>query len=269
MLDVDGNVVGADDLVNRVEHLIAQINAGGPTPGAADPDGLPAVVAPIHAMRAAHRTVQPPDLAGGAGSVVKKVVRRLTSWYVEPRWSAEQELDARTIDFASETYNSLHRIESELEGLRRQNVRLRLELVGSIERFRKTQESIEALSALVADQVQVIHGAAMQGEVMALSKEVESLLSRLGAESTRGVDLDYVEFERRFRGASVDIIEGQKRYLSLFPPPGTPGPIVDIGCGSGEMLELLAKEGHECIGIDTDPGMIAESRGEGTHRGAG
>ncbi len=148
-------------------------------------------------------------------------------------------------------------------------MRLRLELVGSIERFRKTQESIEALSALVADQVQVIHGAAMQGEVMALGKEVESLLGRLGAESTRGVDLDYVEFEHRFRGASADIVEGQKRYLSLFPPPGAPGPIVDIGCGSGEMLELLAKEGHECIGIDTDPGMVAGVRGEGAHRGTG
>jgi 2-polyprenyl-3-methyl-5-hydroxy-6-metoxy-1,4-benzoquinol methylase len=263
MLDVDGNVVGPDDLVNRVEHLIAAINAGGPTPGAADPDGLPAVVAPIHAMRAAHRTVQPPDVAGGAGSIVKKIVRRLTSWYVEPRWNAEQELDARTIDFASETYNNLHRIESELEGLRRQNVRLRLELVGSVERFRRAQEEIGVLSAAVADQAEALRGAAMQSEVRALGKEVESLLGRLGAESTQGVELDYVEFERRFRGAGADIIEGQRRYLSLFPPPGIPEPIVDIGCGSGEMLELLTKEGHECIGVDTDAGMIAECAAKG------
>ena len=28
MLDVDGQVVGADDLVNRVEHLVARIKAG-------------------------------------------------------------------------------------------------------------------------------------------------------------------------------------------------------------------------------------------------
>ncbi len=263
MLDVDGKVVGADDLVNRVEQLIDRIRAGEATPGAADPTGLPAVVAPIHAMRAAHGTVHPPDVAGGAGSVLKKAVRRLTSWYVEPRWIAEQELDARTIDFASEAYNNLHRIDVELEGLRRQNVRMKLDLVAAVERFRIAQGEIDRLSQALAEQGVVLRGTAMQDEVRVLGKEVESVLNRLGAETTRGVDLDYVEFERRFRGASADIIDGQRRYLSLFPAPGVPGPVVDIGCGSGEMLELLVEAGHECIGVDTDAGMVEACAAKG------
>ena len=256
MLDVDGNVVGADDLVNRVELLIGRINAGETTPGAADPTGLSLVVAPIHAMRAAHGSVHPPEVPGGPGSVVKKLVRRLTSWYVEPRWTAEQELDARTIDFASEAYNSLHRIEAELEGVRRQKVRMKLELVAVVERLRIARTEVARLSEEVVHQDVILRGTAMREDVRVLGKEVASLLGRLGADTTQGVDLDYVEFERRFRGDSADILEGQKRYLALFPAARTPGQIVDIGCGTGEMLELLTGEGHECIGVDTDAGMV-------------
>jgi 2-polyprenyl-3-methyl-5-hydroxy-6-metoxy-1,4-benzoquinol methylase len=263
MLDVDGNIVGPDDLVNRVEQLIERINAGGAGPGSSEPTGLPAVVAPVHAMRAAHATVHPPEIGGGAGGAFKKVVRRLTSWYVEPRWTAEQELDARTIEFASQAYNNLYRIDVELEALRRQNVRLRLDLVAAVERFRLAQESIGAMAAAIDHQEDVLRGTAMQDEVRMLSKEFQTLLSRLGAETASGIDLDYVEFEKRFRGSSADIIEGQRRYLSLFPGPEVPGPVVDIGCGSGEMLELLRAEGHEAIGVDMDAGMVAACTAKG------
>jgi len=44
--------------------------------------------------------------------------------------------------------------------------------------------------------------------------------------------------------------------VSLFPPPGEPGRIVDIGCGRGEMLELLQRTGHEVLGVDIDAGMV-------------
>jgi O-antigen chain-terminating methyltransferase len=263
MLDVDGNVVGADDLVDRVEHLIELIKAGEAPPGAAQPTGLSAVVAPIHSMRVAHAAVHPPEVGGGGGALVKKVVRRLTSWYVEPRWVAEEELGARTIDFAAEAYNNLHRIDAELEALRRQNVRLKLELVAAVERFRTTQEEIVRVAEVLVDQDAVLRGTAMQDDVRVLGKEVESLLSRLGAETTQGVDLDYLEFERRFRGASADIVEGQRRYVSLFPDPVLPGQIVDIGCGSGEMLELLTEAGQECIGVDSDVGMVEACTAKG------
>lgn len=256
MLDVDGNVVGSDDLVHRVEQLIARIQAGHSAPGAAEPTGLPSVVAPVHAMRAAHADLHPPDVGGGAGGAWKKIVRRLTSWYVEPRWAAEQELDARTIEFASQAYNNLHRIDVELEALRRQNIRLRLELVAVQERFRLTQESVGAIAVTVANHGRLMQHTAMQDDVRLLTKEFSTLLSRLGAETVSGVDLDYVEFEKRFRGSSADILEAQRRYLTLFPATEVPGLIVDIGCGSGEMLELLTAEGQECMGVDMDAGMV-------------
>ncbi len=259
MLDVDGQVIGADDLVSRVEALIDRIKAGEAPPGAAEPTGLPAVVAPIHGMRMSLGGLHPPDLAAGRspGTLLKRAVRRLTSWYVEPRWIVQHELDSRNIDFASEAYNSLHRIEAELEALRRQNVQMKLELVAAAERYRLAQETIERQTEAISEQGQVLRGAAMQSEVQTLSKEFASLLGRLGAEATTGVDLDYLEFERRFRGNSAEIAEAQRRYLDLFPAPAFPGLIVDIGCGSGEMLELLTEAGHECLGVDTDANMVA------------
>jgi SAM-dependent methyltransferase len=39
--------------------------------------------------------------------------------------------------------------------------------------------------------------------------------------------------------------------------------VVDIGCGRGELLELLAGEGIEVVGVEPDPGMADEARARG------
>ena len=38
-----------------------------------------------------------------------------------------------------------------------------------------------------------------------------------------------------------------------------------MGCGRGELLELLAGRGVEVLGVDTDPGMVVEARERGLH----
>ncbi len=262
MLDVDGNVISAEALVSRVEALIQRIDGGAPTPGSSEPDGLPAVVGPIHQMRALHGEMHPPvvDGSGGVGargaSLVKKSVRRLTSWYVEPRLEVQTEIDARMVEFASEAYNAIYRLEEELEDLRRQNVRSKLEVVATGERLRRQQLVTDQLAGLVTHLEQVVRGAADQGELRVLSKEFATLLDRLGADTVSGVEMDYVEFERRFRGDAEGIAASQRRYLSLFPSAETTERIVDVGCGSGEMLAMLAEEGHNVLGVDLDPGMV-------------
>jgi SAM-dependent methyltransferase len=72
---------------------------------------------------------------------------------------------------------------------------------------------------------------------------------------------DYVGFERRFRGDSEMIAaELARRYLDLLVPNA---PVVDIGCGRAELVELLSTRGVEAIGVDTDPSMVAEARDRG------
>ena len=72
---------------------------------------------------------------------------------------------------------------------------------------------------------------------------------------------DYVGFERRFRGDPETVAAAlAERYLELLV--ANP-PVVDIGCGRAELVEMLAKRGVEAIGVDTDPSMVAEARDRG------
>ena len=79
----------------------------------------------------------------------------------------------------------------------------------------------------------------------------------------QGADIDYVAFEERFRGSSEDLTRSQQEYLKFFPPPDEPGLVVDVGCGRGEMVEVLTGAGHEAVGIDLDEGMVAVASAKG------
>jgi 2-polyprenyl-3-methyl-5-hydroxy-6-metoxy-1,4-benzoquinol methylase len=72
---------------------------------------------------------------------------------------------------------------------------------------------------------------------------------------------DYVGFEARFRGESGSILAAQKdRYLALL---AAHSPVLDIGCGRGELLEVLGAEGVAAVGVDLNAEMVAEARGRG------
>ncbi|SFK07204.1 methyltransferase domain-containing protein [Cellulomonas sp. KH9] len=72
---------------------------------------------------------------------------------------------------------------------------------------------------------------------------------------------DYVGFERRFRGDPDEVLRIQReRYVPLLADHG---PVVDIGCGRGELLSALAEVGTEGIGVEPEPGMAAEARARG------
>lgn len=72
---------------------------------------------------------------------------------------------------------------------------------------------------------------------------------------------DYVGFERRFRGDPADVLRIQReRYVPLLADHG---PVVDIGCGRGELLSALQEVGTSGIGVEPEPGMAAEARARG------
>ncbi len=72
--------------------------------------------------------------------------------------------------------------------------------------------------------------------------------------------LDYFSFESRFRGTTDEIKERQRRYLDLLSEAG---PVLDIGCGRGEFLELLRERFIEASGIDTNADMVEACRRNG------
>ena len=72
---------------------------------------------------------------------------------------------------------------------------------------------------------------------------------------------DYVGFERRFRGDSATVLATlADRYGPLLADHQ---PVLDFGCGRGELVEVLAARGIAASGIDPDPGMVAEAQGHG------
>jgi SAM-dependent methyltransferase len=70
----------------------------------------------------------------------------------------------------------------------------------------------------------------------------------------------YVRFEDRHRGTREEIRHRQRAYLELFADAG---PVLDVGCGRGEFLELCRESGIEARGIDLDPAMVARCRAAG------
>jgi glycosyltransferase involved in cell wall biosynthesis/SAM-dependent methyltransferase len=69
----------------------------------------------------------------------------------------------------------------------------------------------------------------------------------------------YRRFEDVFRGSEAMITERLRPYLEVV---GDRSPVLDVGCGRGEFLELLQETGIDARGIDLDSEMVAHCRGK-------
>lgn len=70
----------------------------------------------------------------------------------------------------------------------------------------------------------------------------------------------YRAFEERFRGTRESVKEKLKIYLPLVTKIDKSKKIVDLGCGRGEWLDLLSKNGYkDLIGVDRDENMVEKS----------
>jgi SAM-dependent methyltransferase len=91
-------------------------------------------------------------------------------------------------------------------------------------------------------------------------------LQRLARATEHAMDAVYVAFENAFRGTRELVKERQSIYLSYLATAeaGTPDrPILDLGCGRGEWLELLREHQLTGRGIDTNQVMLDMCRGAG------
>jgi O-antigen chain-terminating methyltransferase len=76
----------------------------------------------------------------------------------------------------------------------------------------------------------------------------------------------YRVFEDRFRGSREDIkkkLEGYLPFLEPFPEGKKQLSALDLGCGRGEWIEMLAERGVDALGIDTDDAMLDVCRAKG------
>jgi 2-polyprenyl-3-methyl-5-hydroxy-6-metoxy-1,4-benzoquinol methylase len=69
---------------------------------------------------------------------------------------------------------------------------------------------------------------------------------------------DYVLFERLYRGPAAEIKRRQSTYIDLFRDKEN---VIDLGCGQGEFVELLAANGINVTGVDRNEEMVNYCRG--------
>ncbi|CAN5287008.1 hypothetical protein BH18ACT14_BH18ACT14_20370 [soil metagenome] len=79
-------------------------------------------------------------------------------------------------------------------------------------------------------------------------------------EAQRPTQAAYRSFEDIFRGPEERVRSLQLPYLNLI---GSLQPVLDVGCGRGEFLDLLAEAGIPASGVDLDEGMVEHTRAKG------
>jgi SAM-dependent methyltransferase len=167
------------------------------------------------------------EAGGGVKGIAKRFLRKLMRWYVEPLAADQRVFNdsvLKLVDALSE------RADASAAG-REQAERLVRELEERLTRLeRRGPAGAPQVAATVAVQ------------------------------SAAATVPDYFAFESRMRG-SVDMIrERQRRYVDDFRDYA---PVLDVGCGRGELLGLLREAGVDARGIDADADMVAYARGEG------
>jgi len=109
----------------------------------------------------------------------------------------------------------------------------------------------------------------VEQRLMAMKREIEQAGRPAGpaAAPSRddafagGIDsATYSAFEDRFRGARQEIRTRLEDYLPLLTATSD---VVDIGCGRGELLDLLKAHNVAARGVDTNQAMVEECRGRG------
>jgi SAM-dependent methyltransferase len=168
------------------------------------------------------------DVGGGPKGIVKRILRKLMRWYVEPLAADQRVFNdsvLKLIDALSEQADATTRAREDADRLLR-------ELEERLVRLERRRVAGPAAAPAVT----------------------------VAAQSAATALPDYFAFESRMRGSVEAIRERQRHYVEDFQGAA---PVLDVGCGRGEFLSLLRDAGIEARGIDADADMVAYARGEG------
>ncbi|HUH62477.1 MAG TPA: methionine biosynthesis protein MetW, partial [Terracidiphilus sp.] len=121
----------------------------------------------------------------------------------------------------------------------------------------------EDLARLRAECDAVVHAELrVLRQKMSIAKPVEQAAATapLAAPPPQFDSIDWLRFADRFRGSEADIQQRQRIYAERFR--GSVG-VLDLGCGRGEMLEILRGAGIPARGVDLNEDSIAVCRSKG------
>jgi SAM-dependent methyltransferase len=122
-----------------------------------------------------------------------------------------------------------------------------------IERMHRLEQLVRQQTMTIAE-LQARPAAVASGEAHSVQGEAPGMPAEL-----------YLEFEAHFRGSPEMIRERLKRNLDYFTidPQWLSHPVLDLGCGRGEWLQLLKEQGIPAIGVDSNSAMIDQCKQAG------
>jgi glycosyltransferase involved in cell wall biosynthesis/SAM-dependent methyltransferase len=227
----------------------------------------------------AHLAPGPAPTGSGRARLVGTTARRALLRVLRPYWWNQRTVDQGLIEAVRTVADGLQASRSDLAGavqqLRTESVataaaieQLRTEsaaTVAAIEQLSNTSNQARADLAGAIEQLRTESAGLRAIPYMAepnLLATVDDLgRPAIGYRGYRGGDANhYRGFEDIFRGPEEFISERQRSYLSLVEGRG---PVLDVGCGRGEFLDLLAEVGIRAVGVDLDSDMVERCRAKG------
>jgi SAM-dependent methyltransferase/uncharacterized protein YoxC len=173
--------------------------------------------------------------------------------------------------------NNLQR-QADSQGQHLRNLQTQTDAIRDQAENSKTKSDDARQIALRVDERQSSDGAFLKSELHLLSRRLFELRSTGPGQNEpptgdvaspvddHELDAFYVAFENQFRGSRELIKERVRIYLNDVRDAGLgrgDSPILDLGCGRGEWLELVIENGFTAEGVDLNAIMVAECRGRG------
>lgn len=193
----------------------------------------------------------------------KNVVRFLNdvSKYVDARDASNFWELIRKIDYdVSKALERIERIADEQTASRHSSERslggrfdaalkeIRVDLEKLATSSHKHQDALQTLDSVVRG---------LEGIIPGLSEERKSIpvVKAQGAEANgEHPDFSYLLLENRFRGSEDEITSRLSIYPALFKE--SPGPVLEVGSGRGELQRLFKAQGILSYGVDCDEAMV-------------
>ena len=235
-----------EDLLDEIKHLA---------------EAFEAVTKPLNELWVPHRPTPQSGLKGKIITLVQKIFSPLTRILLATQMDYNAQVVrsfndlkvylARVTDLTTNLAyrHYLVKIQGEMEQLKDTQMRLFRLVLRSMNQHRKIRKDLRTLKKDIP------------------MKRVAQILSSPGeappqAPSTAVTSEDalYLSFEDLHRGNRAEIMERQRIYLPYLKKRSR---VLDIGCGRGEFLELLQREGVTAKGIDINATMVTQCREQG------
>ena len=223
-----------------------------------------------------------PSGGGGSGpkAVLKRMLMRPVALLMRPFLARQRAIDTRLVDKVTQIDANLREVAQALEHQQEARFaealalarKLRVEL-GVNEAAVEALEVVESgprIEALEDLSRQLEQHLAEHRAVPYISEErsfaewtdpvAGSVVGYRSSDEEPAAERAYFDFEATFRGPETRISDLQRAYLPLLEGHA---PVLDVGFGRGELLDLLREAGIEASGVDMDAGMVDHVRAKG------